>query len=517
MSIFSFSKTEEEKAQLEALDANYAIISFKNDGTILSANQNFTTALGYEFSNEFIGKHHRIFCDTAYTSSNEYQQFWDDLNQGQTQTAEFKRIKKNGDAIFIQASYIPIKDGSGRVTKVIKFAQDITQRKLQSLDYEGQIDAIGKSQAVIEFNMDGTVITANDNFLNTLGYTLGEIQGKHHSMFCEESYKNSSAYPEFWKKLNSGEFDAGEYLRIGKGGKEVWIQASYNPIFDFNGKPFKVVKYATDTTDRKNLIFDIDDNVQKLTSSLTNLSHAAEEMSDGAKVTMDGSESISASITQINQAVVDLSEKIETMLASIRTIAQESSKSERIAQEAQTQSKDTTSSMVQLNEESQKIGETINVITQIAFQTNILSLNAAVEAATAGEAGKGFAVVAQEVRNLASRSDEAAKEITEAITQIQSLVTSSLDSIHTIDKTIEDISSMSSNISDSMKEQENITNILSSTALETSQGVNEITNTMVGVSKSAQNSGVKSQETLDATNDLVTVSNDLINILGNLK
>jgi methyl-accepting chemotaxis protein len=389
MSLFNF-KTDEEKYQLQAINDNYAVISFKPDGTILHANKNFADALGYDSEREFIGKHHGIFCDAGYVKSREYTDFWNSLNSGKTMTSEFKRIRKDGSSIFIQASYMPICDSNGRVIQVIKYAQDVTQRKLQTLDYEGQLDAIGKSQAVIEFNMDGTIIKANENFLKTLGYSLSEIVGKHHSMFCEDTYKLSTEYKDFWKRLNNGQFDSGEYSRIGKGGKHIWIQASYNPIMDIDNKPCKVVKYATDITEKKNLIFDIDKKVQGLTGSLDSLSSAAVSMSKGAQVTMNSSHEVSVASEQINQAVSDLSEKIEAMLSSITKIADSSAKGEQVAKEAQLQSKETTKAMMQLNEESTKIGETIHIITQIAFQTNILSLNAAVEAATAGEAGKGL-------------------------------------------------------------------------------------------------------------------------------
>ncbi len=515
MPLFNF-KTHEETYKLRAIDDNYAVISFKPDGTILHANKNFLDALGYS-AYEVAGKHHKIFCDSRYVASRDYSDFWTGLNSGTTMTSEFKRIRKDGSSIFIQASYMPIKDSSGRVIQVIKFAQDVTQRKLQTLDYEGQLSAISKSQAVIEFNMDGTVITANENFLKTLGYQLNEIVGKHHNMFCEDTYKNSNDYKDFWKRLNNGQFDSGEYLRLGKGGKHIWIQASYNPIMDIDNKPFKVVKYATDITDKKNLIFEIDKKVQGLTGSLNHLSNAAESMSQSAQTTMNSSHEVSVASEQINQAVSDLSEKIESMLSSITSIAETSAQGEKVAQEAKSQSRSTTEAMMQLNEESTKIGETIHIITQIAFQTNILSLNAAVEAATAGEAGKGFAVVAQEVRNLASRSDEAAKEITNAIALIQSLVKSALGSINNIDNTIQNISEMSSTISRSMTSQQTITNDLASTALEVSQGVNEISNNMVSVSRSAENSGKKSVETMDATEDLINVSNSLIDILKELK
>ncbi len=514
MTLFSLGK--EESSQLKAINENYAVISFKPDGTILHANNNFLNVLGFSLS-EIVGKNHKIFCDDTYVRTKEYQDFWIDLNKGYSQISEFKRVKKNKESIFIQASYIPVKNKKGEVYKVIKFAQDITEKKLLNLDHEGQLEAISKSQAVIEFDMSGIILHANKNFLDVVGYTLNEIVGKHHSIFCEDSYKESVEYQQFWRKLNNAEFESGEFLRIAKNGKKVWIQATYNPIMDFDKKPFKVVKYATDITSRKNKMFEIEENVEKLSDSLTHLSNTSSSMSKGAKVTMNGSKEVSSSISEVNNSIVNIHQKVEDMLSSIKSISESSSKGKKIALEAQEQSKSTSIAINKLDEESDKIGEVINIITQIAFQTNILSLNAAVEAATAGEAGKGFAVVAGEVRSLASRSDEAAKEITQAVELIQSLVKSSLESITKIDKTIEEITSMSTYISDSIEKQESVSNDVSQITSKTSNDIAEISNTMGEVSQSSQKSKQESEETVAASKELISVSNELISILKTLK
>ncbi len=236
--------------QVAAIRKSQAVIEFAMDGTILDANDNFLKALGYRLE-EIQGQHHSMFVEPAYKQSNEYHEFWAALNRGEYQAAEYKRIGKGGKEVWIQASYNPILDPNGKPFKVVKFATDMTEQKLRNADYIGQIAAVNKSQAVIEFKMDGTVLTANDNFLRALDYTLDEIKGRHHSMFVDEAYRQSYEYKEFWAALNRGEYQAAEYKRLGKGGKEVWIQASYNPIMDLNGKPFKVVKYATDITPQK--------------------------------------------------------------------------------------------------------------------------------------------------------------------------------------------------------------------------------------------------------------------------
>ena len=253
MGLFSnFSKpaVSESDLVLQALDKSLAVIEFKTNGTILRANDNFLSAMGYQLD-EIEGRHHNIFVEKDYASSVEYSDFWDKLKRGQFFSDEFKRVKKTGEEVWIQATYNPVKDESGEVIKVVKFASDITEQKLKAADAAGQLDAISKSQAVIEFNMEGVILTANDNFCNAMGYQLSEIQGQHHSMFADAEYAASQDYRSFWQNLNQGHYDAGEYKRLGKGGKEIWIQASYNPIMDLSGKPIKVVKYASDITAQK--------------------------------------------------------------------------------------------------------------------------------------------------------------------------------------------------------------------------------------------------------------------------
>ena len=512
MSIFGFGKTEDERGQLSGANENFAIISFEPNGTILSANKNFLDVLGYTLE-EVVGQHHKIFCDQSYTRTGSYTNFWNDLNKGVSQINEFKRIKKDGNAVWIQGSYTPIKNSSGKVTRVIKFAQDITPQKLINSDFEGQLDAIGKSNAVIEFDMTGTILKANDNFLNLLVYQENEIIGKKHNIFCEESYKKSNEYTEFWKKLNSGLFDSGEYLRIGKNGKEVWIQASYNPIMDIDGNPYKVVKYAQDITGRKKIAFAVEDTSKELISSAKDLYTMAESLSNSASQTTAESEEASVSIEEISQGSENVAERIGMMLKSVDNITKSAKSASQIAIEAQAKSKETTDSMTKLSVESSKIGETVQIITQIAFQTNILSLNAAVEAATAGEAGKGFAVVAQEVRNLATRSDEAAKEITEAIVLIQKLVKESQLAITSIDATIENMSTISADIVTAVNDQGVISNDVSTIMNESQIGITNIAETMQNVAKNANDSGINANNTLEASRNLNTLSTNLSKVL----
>ena len=242
--------TSEYEGKVTAIARAQAVIEFDLEGTILAANKNFLDAMGYTLD-EVKGQHHRIFCDPEYARSPAYKQLWQKLGRGEYEGGEYKRLAKGGREVWIQATYNPIFDLSGHPVKVVKFATDVTAAKMKAVDWEGKVTAIGRAQAVIEFDLQGHILWANDNFLKTVDYTLDEIRGKHHRMFCAPGQAQTEAYAEFWHKLGRGEFDAGEYKRVGKGGREIWLQATYNPIFDMEGRPIKVVKFASEITQVK--------------------------------------------------------------------------------------------------------------------------------------------------------------------------------------------------------------------------------------------------------------------------
>jgi methyl-accepting chemotaxis protein len=260
------AKVQNALSQAAAISKSQAVIEFNLDGTIITANQNFLSTLGYSLD-EIKGKHHSMFVEPSVRDSNDYREFWATLNRGEFQAAQYKRIGKGGKPIWIQASYNPICDAKGKPSKVIKFATDITAQKTQNMEDAGKIAAMSRAQAVIEFDMDGTIVMANENFLGAMGYSLAEVQGKHHSMFVTPADRDSAAYREFWAALNRGDYQAAEYKRVGKGGKEVWILATYNPIFNGAGKPFKVVKFATDVTEQKLRAADSDGQISAIGKS----------------------------------------------------------------------------------------------------------------------------------------------------------------------------------------------------------------------------------------------------------
>ena len=326
--------------QIEAVNKAMAVIEFNLDGTIIDANENFLSTLGYALS-EIKAKHHGMFVGEAYRTTPEYREFWAKLNRGEYQTGEYRRFGKGGKEVWIQASYNPIMDLRGKPFKVVKYATDITQQKLQGSDFRGQIDAVSKAMAIIEFKLDGTIINANQNFLSTLGYTLDEIKNKHHGMFVDDQFRVSTEYKDFWARLNRGEYQTGEYRRVGRGGKEVWIQASYNPILDMNGNPFKVVKYATDITEQVRMrgvlqtaMSQVVDTSKALSMSADELTANSQEMGNNAEDTAAQANVVSAAAEEVSKNVQTVATGTEEMSASIREIAGNAGEAAKIASQA---------------------------------------------------------------------------------------------------------------------------------------------------------------------------------------
>ncbi|WP_235068172.1 PAS domain-containing methyl-accepting chemotaxis protein [Asticcacaulis sp. YBE204] len=450
------------------------MIEFDLGGKIQTANPNFLAALGYRLD-ELRGKHHRIFCDADYVQSDAYLAFWSDLQNGAYKTAEFKRFRKDGTAVWLQATYNPVRDDRGRVFKVVKFATDISELKTKSLDDAGKIAAIYLSQAVIEFAPDGTILAANENFLKTVGYGLAEVQRQHHKIFCEDSYVTSPEYHNLWADLAAGKFTHGEFKRIGKGGRAVYIQAAYNPIFDETGKVVKVVKFAVDMTEsveqklrNDGISREIDGQLVEVLSKVG----AAKDMAQDAGQASDSTASIVNSVAAAS----------EELSASVREIAFGMNRARDSVQTIYASAGKATQSAEGLNETAAAMTQVVGLIQNIASQINLLALNATIESARAGDAGKGFAVVATEVKSLANQAASSTRTIADEIAKMQSVTTDVVFAIGTISSALDEVLSSVTQAASAIDQQTSVTSEISGNMQSAVQAVQQIKQVLSHVS-----------------------------------
>ena len=548
-------KNADFEGQINAIGKSQGVIEVALDGTVLKANQTYLDMLGYSES-ELVGKHVSMVLDPSFAKSDAYKALWSRLVAGGSDAGQYKRIAKGGREVWIQASYNPIYDLKGNPFKIVNYTIDITDQKLQAADNAGQISAINKIQGVIEFDLKGNITAVNENFAAVTGYSEKEIVGNHHSMFVEPSFKTSHEYKAFWEALANGEAQVGQFKRIGKGGREVWLQASYNPIMDMNGKPFKVVKYATDITEQYNNAATLAEAVEEtqgviegaktgdLSSRvpLAGKTGAIASLCDGVNALMDkmtevivqvreAGDTINTAAGEISSGNNDLSQRteqqassleetaasMEELASTVKNNAENAKQANQLAAAASGVAVkggevvgQVVNTMSAINSSAKKIEDIISVIDGIAFQTNILALNAAVEAARAGEQGRGFAVVAGEVRNLAQRSASAAKEIKELITDSVSKTAEGTTQVEQAGKTMQEIVSSVQRVTDIMGE-------ISAASVEQSAGIDQVNTAITSMDEVTQQNAALVEEAAAAAESLVEQAESLIDVVSAFK
>jgi methyl-accepting chemotaxis protein len=521
--------TNRLEAMISAISGSSAVIEFTTDGTVIAVNEVFLKVVGYT-REEVVGRKQSMFMppDAAEDGS-----FWNELRAGRFVAGEFKRMAKGGREIWLRATYTPVRDFDGTLTGVVEIAQDVTTSKTAALDAAGQLAALNRSMAVIEFDMSGKVLTANDLFLNALGYSLPEIIGRQHAIFVRADERDGPSYAKFWNELRQGIPQVAEFLRISKTGQDVWIQASYNPILDAEGRPYKVVKFATDVTPRKNAILDFQKAIAALSAgeldhrldrpmaeefetlrrhyndAIGRIAELVGSILESAQAVRGETESLSgasaelsrrtetqaASLEETAAAINQLASSVESSSSGARNAAGAVSKARKRSTEGRKVVEQTISAMNDIARSSEQVSRITSVIDDIAFQTNLLALNAGVEAARAGETGRGFAVVASEVRALAQRSSEAAREIAELIETSGRQVRQGVDLVNESGQALGEIDTL-------VAEVDTLVQAIASSAIEQSTGLGEISSAVNQLDQVTQQNAAMFEESSAAVSVL---------------
>ncbi|MEM7596542.1 MAG: methyl-accepting chemotaxis protein [Pseudomonadota bacterium] len=559
------SITRTNTSKLEAVSNSQAVIEFSIDGMVQDANQNFLDATGYRLD-EILGKHHSIFVETKASQSPDYKEFWQKLQAGEVVSGEFKRVNKAGEEFWLLASYNPVLDEDGVPFKVVKFASDITDEKTRQAEIASQLQAIGKSQAVFEFDLDGRILTANDNFLTVMGHSSDAVIGKDYSTFVANDAQDSREYQALWTSLRKGTSVTEKFEHVGRDKNIVWFRSSYSPILNDEGRPTRIMAIATDITENVEQRRQADELQQKqsaeqnkvvsaLSVGLTSLSEgdltvqiaetfepqyeqlkadfnrATAQLNKLIQSVIGSAAGISGNSKEMSQAADDLAHRTESQAATLEETAaalEELTASVKSASEGAMQASEVVAgakenaeasgevvqmavtAMDEIEKSSEHITQIIGVIEDIAFQTNLLALNAGVEAARAGDAGRGFAVVASEVRALAQRSSEAANEI-------KSIISTSAEHVDSGVKLVNRAGDALKQILASVTDINNLVLEIASSSNEQSTGISEINSAVNQMDKGTQQNAAMVEETTAACHALNQETGELVGIVSKFK